>query len=183
MANTNLGHVNYSLSMKPTKPGDADSPKKIYASIQSDETVSLSSLAQHMSEHNTPFSAGTILGVLRDFVSCVTELLRQGYSITIDDLAKIYLTATCKPSDTVQEFNPAQDITRLNVRFSPSDTVLAKVNTDIDWNFVMTREQQAEAKKQAKLNLPQSEGSTNSGSDNQGGNSGGNDDNAEGQTE
>ena len=51
---------------------------KYYARIVSDETVNLDSLAEHMRDHNSPYSKGTIRGILTDTVRCVRELLLQG---------------------------------------------------------------------------------------------------------
>ena len=40
-----------------------------------------------MSDHNSPYSAGMIKGVLTDMVVCIKELLLDGKSVKIDDLA------------------------------------------------------------------------------------------------
>ena len=40
-----------------------------------------------MAEHNTPFSEGTIEGILRDFVKCVREQTLNGNTVKVDNLA------------------------------------------------------------------------------------------------
>ena len=40
-----------------------------------------------MAEHNTPFSEGTIEGILRDFVKCTREQTLLGNTVKVDDLA------------------------------------------------------------------------------------------------
>ena len=40
-----------------------------------------------MAEHNTPFSEGTIEGILRDFVKCTREQTLMGNTVKVDDLA------------------------------------------------------------------------------------------------
>ena len=40
-----------------------------------------------MAEHTTPFSEGTIEGILRDFVKCVREQTLNGNTVKVDDLA------------------------------------------------------------------------------------------------
>ena len=40
-----------------------------------------------MIEHNTPFSEGTIEGILRDFVKCVREQTLNGNTVKVDNLA------------------------------------------------------------------------------------------------
>ena len=51
------------------------------------ETVSLDGLAEHMSNHNTPYSKGAIKGMLTDMVGCIKELLLEGKNVKIADLA------------------------------------------------------------------------------------------------
>lgn len=50
------------------------------------QTINLDDLAQHMNNHNVPFSKGTIKGLISDMVSCITELGLQGYAVKIPDL-------------------------------------------------------------------------------------------------
>ena len=44
-------------------------------------------MARHMAEHNTPFSVGTIAGILKDFVACTREQCLNGNTVKIDNLA------------------------------------------------------------------------------------------------
>ena len=52
-----------------------------------EETVTLDGLAEHMANHNTPFSKGAIKGMLTDMVGCIKELLLEGKNVKIADLA------------------------------------------------------------------------------------------------
>ncbi|MBQ7512682.1 MAG: DNA-binding protein [Prevotella sp.] len=52
-----------------------------------EETVDLDGLAEHMANHNTPFSRGAIKGMLTDMVACTKELLLEGKNVKIADLA------------------------------------------------------------------------------------------------
>jgi nucleoid DNA-binding protein len=47
----------------------------------------MTGLAEHMANHNTPYSQGTIMGILTDMVTCIKELLLDGKSVRIDNLA------------------------------------------------------------------------------------------------
>ena len=49
-------------------------------------TVDLEALADHMANHNSPYSKGCIAGVLRDMTACIKELLLDGKKVKIDDL-------------------------------------------------------------------------------------------------
>ena len=51
------------------------------------ETLDIHLMAKHMAEHNTPFSEGTIEGILRDFVKCTREQTLMGNTVKVDDLA------------------------------------------------------------------------------------------------
>jgi predicted histone-like DNA-binding protein len=52
-----------------------------------EETIDLDGLSDHMSSHNSPYSAGVIRGVFTDMVKCIKELLLEGKNVKIDDLA------------------------------------------------------------------------------------------------
>ena len=60
---------------------------KWYPRVDYKETVTIDKLAKHMAEHNTPFSAGTVAGVLKDMVGCIRELTLMGNTVKIDNLA------------------------------------------------------------------------------------------------
>ena len=60
---------------------------KVYARVDYKEQYDVSKLARHMSEHNAPFSEGTILGILTDMVKCVRELTLNGNTVKIENLA------------------------------------------------------------------------------------------------
>ena len=60
---------------------------KYYARVEFKQTLSIHDMAMHMAEHNTPFSVGTIEGILRDFVNCTREQCLNGNTVKIDDLA------------------------------------------------------------------------------------------------
>ena len=60
---------------------------KWYPRVDYKETINIDKLAEHMAEHNTPFSKGTIAGVLRDAVGCIRELTLMGNTVKVDDLA------------------------------------------------------------------------------------------------
>ena len=60
---------------------------KYYPRVDYKETVTIDGLAKHMAQHNTPFSAGTIAGILKDASSCIRELTLNGQTVKIDNLA------------------------------------------------------------------------------------------------
>ena len=60
---------------------------KWYARVEVKKQLSIHDMALHMAEHNTPFSVGTIEGILRDFVACTREQCLSGNTVKIDNLA------------------------------------------------------------------------------------------------
>ena len=60
---------------------------KYYPRVSYKQTLTIHDMAIHMAEHNTPFSVGTIEGILRDFVSCVREQTLNGNTVKVDNLA------------------------------------------------------------------------------------------------
>ncbi|MBR2017467.1 MAG: DNA-binding protein [Prevotella sp.] len=89
---------------------------KWYARAVCEETYNLESLAKHMSEHNTPFSAGVIKGVLTDLVACVKELVLDGKNVKLDDLAIFSCGLRTTPADSADKFTAAGNITKVTLR-------------------------------------------------------------------
>lgn len=52
-----------------------------------------------MAEHNTPFSKGAIKGIITDMVNCIQELLLDGKTVKLADLAIFSLGIHCKGVD------------------------------------------------------------------------------------
>lgn len=61
--------------------------KKWYVRPVYKEMLDIKDMAKHMEEHNTPFTAGTIEGILTDFVKCIREQVLNGNTVKIADLA------------------------------------------------------------------------------------------------
>jgi hypothetical protein len=64
-----------------------DAYGKYYPRVSYKQTLGIHEMAVHMAEHNTPFSEGTIEGILRDFVKCVREQTLNGNTVKVDNLA------------------------------------------------------------------------------------------------
>lgn len=75
--------------------------KKWYVRPVIKEMLGIHEMAKHMAEHNTPFSAGTIEGILTDFSKCIREQLLNGNSVKIDNLAIFKITLHSNAFDTI----------------------------------------------------------------------------------
>ena len=60
---------------------------KYYPRVSYKQTLNIHDMAVHMAEHNTPFSEGTIEGILRDFVKCTREQTLMGNTVKVGNLA------------------------------------------------------------------------------------------------
>ena len=89
---------------------------KWFARAVSDETFDLAKLAEHMSKHNSPYSSGVIKGVLTDMVDCIKELLLDGKSVKIDDLAIFGVGIRSKAAETLEEFSLEKNITGMRLK-------------------------------------------------------------------
>lgn len=104
-----MASIKYRIYKNNSSAGLKD---KYYARAFHDETIGLEELAEHMSNHNTPYSKGTIHGVLKDMVACVRELLLDSKKVKLDDLAIFSLGLTSRPADSPADFTPSGNIVK-----------------------------------------------------------------------
>lgn len=75
---------------------DSSAFGKWFIVADNEKPIDLVGLANHMAHHNTPFSEGTIVGILRDMVKCIRELNLGGQPVKIDNLAIFSAHVQCK---------------------------------------------------------------------------------------
>ena len=84
--NTTKGMIELYLS-KVTESSETETAGKLYARVSYKQTMDLHDMAHHMAEHNTAFSEGLIVGVLTDFVKCTREMVLNGNTVKVGNLA------------------------------------------------------------------------------------------------
>ena len=84
--NTTKGMIELYLS-KVTESSETEMAGKMYARVSYKQTMDLHDMAHHMAEHNTAFSEGLIVGVLTDFVKCTREMVLNGNTVKVGNLA------------------------------------------------------------------------------------------------
>ncbi|MBO6188302.1 MAG: DNA-binding protein [Prevotella sp.] len=100
---------------------------KWYAFPVIEETIDLDALAEHMSNHNTPYSKGAIKGVLADMVNCIKELLLEGKNVKIADLAIFSLgIKNAGGSNTEEEFSVTKHIKGVKLRARATGELITK---------------------------------------------------------
>ena len=114
-------------TLRPNTNMTSPSFGKYYAYPVIEETFDLDKLAEHMANHNAPFSEGTIKGVLADMVSCIKELILEGKSVKIDDLAifSIGIKNACGAA-SAEEFSVAKNIQGVKFRARATGELTAK---------------------------------------------------------
>ena len=140
--------IKYSVAMRPN-PLHEDDPKKAYATLQTNGTVNLEELSEHIRKHGCVYSEGTILGVLKDMVTCAREALLEGNYVELGGLGKLKLTISSKGAVSLEEFTE-DNIQSLNVNFEPGKGLQWDIKKDVDFEFTISRRAQAAAKAAAK---------------------------------
>lgn len=92
-----------------------------------EETIDLDALAEHMSNHNTPYSKGAIKGMLTDMVGCIKELLLEGKNVKIADLAIFSLGIKNNGGAVSEEvFTVSKNIKGVKLRARATGELIAK---------------------------------------------------------
>ncbi len=128
---------------------DENEPKKAYATLQSNGTVNLEELSDHIRRHGSVYSEGTILGVLKDMVVCAREALLEGNYVELGSLGKLKLTLSSTGASSLEKFTE-ENIKALNVNFTPGTGLQWDIEKDATFEFTVSRKAQAAAKAAAK---------------------------------
>ena len=103
--------------LKQNKNEKSSAYGKFFAYPVIEETIDLDALAEHMSNHNTPYSKGAIKGMLTDMVSCIKELLLEGKNVKIAALAIFSLGIRNNGgSETEEAFTVSKNIKGVKLR-------------------------------------------------------------------
>lgn len=132
--------INYSIAIMGTKPGTkkADiTETKAYGTAQIHEVLSFDDFCQHIADHNSPFSKGTVKGVLTDAVACVREQLLAGNKVRLGDLGAFHVELACEGAVTTEDFSAA-NIKEVNVRWTPGEE-FKNLRQDADFQLVPGR--------------------------------------------
>ena len=88
---------------KVTENSETEQAGKLYARVDYKESLSIEDMAHHMAEHNTAFSEGLITGILIDFVKCVREMVLNGNTVKIRNLAIFKATVEANALETLYD--------------------------------------------------------------------------------
>ena len=136
--------IQYSTAMmaNPMKPGEA---KKAYANLQLTGNVAINELADHIIEHNSVFSKGTIVGILTELSVCLRELILQGYKVDLGDIGTFAPSISSDGAESKEKFS-SQNIKDMGVNFNPG-SAFDNLRRDAEFEKTTTRKAQAAALK------------------------------------
>ena len=90
------GTSKYRKIMRTPQTGENAGKKLWYATAVSDREMSFEDFVTHISEHNSPYSRGTIHGVLMDTFDCLKHLILDGKSVRFSDLGLFSIGMTSR---------------------------------------------------------------------------------------
>ena len=101
------GTSKYRKVTRTPQTGENAGKKLWYATAVSDREMSFEDFVTHISEHNSPYSRGTIHGVLMDTLDCLKHLILDGKSVRFSDLGLFSIGMTSRGETTREKVTAA----------------------------------------------------------------------------
>ena len=140
--------IPYSLILRQVQPGKPKNGNMTYPQAQYRQVLDLSAMAAHMTAHSSKYDKGDIMAVVTQLASCIREQLLLGNKVVLGDLGSFSLSLDAKKANNAEEFTTSL-IKKVRARWSPSNALSALEN-EASYEYVGTREAQAEARKAEK---------------------------------
>ena len=138
--------INYSIAILSAKPGTKKAQiteTKAYGTAQVHTKLDFDDFCKHIADHNSPFSQGTIKGILTDAVACLREQMLAGNSVSLGDLGTYHVELNTEGAVTTEDFTTA-NIKAVNVRWSPGKK-FKNLRQEAEFQLVPARKAQADA--------------------------------------
>jgi len=116
-----MSKILYEVYRNDIKDSESVMYGKWYARLKSTETMSLTKMAKHISEHGSVFTEDVVEGVIKKFKTCLLEMLLESKKVKIAGLGTFYLTCECQKggADKAADFSVNQHLKALHIRFLP----------------------------------------------------------------
>ena len=116
-----MSKILYEVYRNDIKDSESVMYGKWYARLKSTETMSLTKMAKHISEHGSVFTEDVVEGVMKKFKTCLLEMLLESKKVKIAGLGTFYLTCECQKggADKAADFSVNQHLKALHIRFLP----------------------------------------------------------------
>ena len=103
---------------------------KLYVRAENASPIGITELAEHMAEHDTPFSPGTIKGIITDMVRCIRELILLGQPVKLDNLAIFKASIESKPGNDLETFDLKENVKNVKLLSVATGKVTRRELTD-----------------------------------------------------
>ena len=80
------GNIKYRKIKRTPQTGENAGKELWYATVVTDREMNFEEFVDHISSHNSPYSRGTVHGVMMDILDCLKELILDGKSVRLGDL-------------------------------------------------------------------------------------------------
>ena len=119
-----MSKILYEVYKNDIKDSESVMYGKYYARLKSIETLTMTKLARHISEHGSVFTEDVVEGVMKKFKSCLLEMLLESKKVKVAGLGTFYLTCECQKggADKEEDFNVREHLKALHIRFLPDQT-------------------------------------------------------------
>ena len=101
------GTLKYRKVQRTPQTGENAGKKKWYATSVTDREVDFEGFVSHISDHGSPYSRGTIHGVLMDALDHLQELILDGKSVRLSDLGLFSIGMTSRGEETREKVTAA----------------------------------------------------------------------------
>ena len=102
------GTLKYRKVQRTPQTGENAGKKKWYAAAVTDREVDFEGFVSHIYDHGSPYSRGTIHGVLMDALDHLQELILDGKSVRLSDLGLFSIGMSSKAEDAKEKVTAAQ---------------------------------------------------------------------------
>ena len=101
------GTLKYRKVQRTPQTGENAGKKKWYATSVTDREVDFEGFVSHISDHGSPYSRGTIHGVLMDALDHLQELILDGKSVRLSDLGLFSIGMTSRGEESKDKVSAA----------------------------------------------------------------------------
>ena len=101
------GNIKYRKVKRTPQTGENAGKELWYATVVTDREMNFEEFVDHISSHNSPYSRGTVHGVMMDMLDCLKELILDGKSVRFSDLGLFSIGMTSRGEETREKVTAA----------------------------------------------------------------------------